>query len=59
MYHLRVGGGSPEFAEAVAKVRRKAKAKAIGPHAAAAFTDAIWNDVMFTQPGRTIPMRSE
>jgi len=38
---------------------KMAAMQAIGPHAAAALNNALWIDVMLTQPGRNIPMRSE
>lgn len=38
---------------------KMAEMKALGPETAAAFNDAIWNDIMLERPGRNIPMRSE
>ena len=36
---------------------KMAEMKAIGPHAMAAFNDALWEDAMAIQPGRRIPKR--
>jgi hypothetical protein len=43
----------------LAKVLRAkmAEMKAIGPHAMAAFNDALWEEAMAIQPGRRIPKR--